>query len=70
VIKGWDDGLIGMKPGGKRLLVIPPDQAYGDKSPTPKILPNSTLVFEVSIIKILSGPPPTPAPKAPAAPPK
>jgi FKBP-type peptidyl-prolyl cis-trans isomerase FkpA len=70
VIKGWDDGLIGMKPGGKRLLVIPPDQAYGDKSPNPKILPNSTLVFEVSIIKILSGPPPTPAPKAPAAPPK
>jgi FKBP-type peptidyl-prolyl cis-trans isomerase FkpA len=63
VIKGWDEGLVGMKTGGKRLLVIPPDKAYGDKSPTPKIPPNSTLVFEVSIIKILSGPPPAAAPK-------
>jgi FKBP-type peptidyl-prolyl cis-trans isomerase len=58
VIKGWDEGLIGMQKGGKRLLVIPPDKGYGASSPTPKIPPNSTLVFEVSIIKILSGPPP------------
>ena len=58
VIKGWDDGLIGMQKGGKRLLVIPAHLAYGDKSPFPKIPPNSTLVFEVSIIKILNGPPP------------
>jgi FKBP-type peptidyl-prolyl cis-trans isomerase len=59
VIKGWDEGLIGMQKGGKRLLVIPPEKAYGPSSPTPKIPPNSTLVFEVTIIKILGGPPPT-----------
>lgn len=58
VIKGWDEGLIGMQKGGKRLLVIPPEKAYGPSSPTPKIPPNSTLVFEVTIIKILGGPPP------------
>ena len=63
VIKGWDEGLIGMQKGGKRLLVIPPDKAYGAQSPTPKIPPNSTLVFEVTIIKILGGPPPAAAPK-------
>jgi FKBP-type peptidyl-prolyl cis-trans isomerase FkpA len=63
VIKGWDEGLIGMKAGGKRLLVIPANKAYGDQSPTPKIPPNSVLVFEVSIIKILGGPAPAAAPK-------
>jgi FKBP-type peptidyl-prolyl cis-trans isomerase len=65
VIKGWDEGLIGMRAAGKRLLVIPPDKAYGAQSPTPKIPPNSTLVFEVSIIKILAGPPPAAAPAKP-----
>ena len=56
VIRGWDEGLIGMKEGGKRLLVIPPDKAYGAASPTPAIPPNSTLVFEVTLVKIVGQP--------------
>jgi len=59
VIKGWDEGLIGMKENGKRLLIIPPDKAYGDKQMGPIIKPNSTLVFEVQIVKIIQpGEPP------------
>ena len=58
VIKGWDEGLVGMKETGRRLLVIPPDKAYGAQSPTPKIPPNSTLVFEVELLKIIQQPPP------------
>lgn len=57
VIRGWDEGLIGMKEGGKRLLVIPAHKAYGDRSPTPKIPPNSALVFEVQLVKIIQQPP-------------
>lgn len=58
VIKGWDEGLVGMKESGRRLLVIPPDKAYGAQPPTPKIPPNSTLVFEVELLKIIQQPPP------------
>ncbi len=56
VIKGWDEGLVGMQQGGKRLLVIPADKAYGARSPSPKIAPNSALVFEVTLQSILSSP--------------
>ena len=55
VIKGWDEGLIGMKEKGKRLLVIPPDKGYGAQGAGGgKIPPNATLVFEVEVVKILA----------------
>jgi FKBP-type peptidyl-prolyl cis-trans isomerase len=65
VIKGWDEGLIGMKEGGKRVLIIPADKAYGAAGAAGgKIPPGATLVFEVEVFAI-----PFPAP-APAGAPK
>ena len=52
VIPGWDQGVAGMKKGGRRLLVIPPDLAYGAQSPSPDIAPNETLVFVVDLKQI------------------
>jgi peptidylprolyl isomerase len=52
VIPGWDKGVAGMKPGGRRLLVIPPDLAYGSQSPSPEIGPNETLIFVVDLKKV------------------
>ncbi len=52
VIKGWDKGIVGMKVGGKRKLVIPAEMAYGAQSPSPDIPANSTLVFEVELLSV------------------
>ena len=52
VIPGWDQGVAGMRRGGRRLLVIPPDLAYGAQSPSPEIAPNETLIFVVDLQKI------------------
>lgn len=52
VIQGWDEGLVGMKEGGVRRIVIPSDKAYGEQSPSEQIPANSDLVFQVKLLEV------------------
>ncbi|NCU28757.1 MAG: FKBP-type peptidyl-prolyl cis-trans isomerase [Candidatus Moranbacteria bacterium] len=52
VIQGWDEGLVGMKIGDKKTLVVPPEKGYGDRAVGNIIPANSTLIFEVELVGI------------------
>lgn len=52
VIRGWNEGVIGMKKGGTRILVVPPHLGYGKKKAPAHIGPNATLVFEITLLTI------------------
>lgn len=52
VIAGWDQGVVGMKVGGQRRLIIPPELAYGSTSPGSGVPANATLVFDVTLLNV------------------
>jgi FKBP-type peptidyl-prolyl cis-trans isomerase len=52
VIPGWDKGIVGMKVGGRRELIIPPSLAYGKSGQGSTIPPNSTLIFVIDLLKV------------------
>ena len=69
-IKGWDEGIPGMKEGGERLLVIPANMAYGDRQVGDRIPPNSALVFQVYLAQLANIPGQAPPAFNPNATPK
>nr|YP_002048801.1 FKBP-type peptidyl-prolyl cis-trans isomerase (PPIase) [Paulinella chromatophora]ACB42591.1 FKBP-type peptidyl-prolyl cis-trans isomerase (PPIase) [Paulinella chromatophora] len=52
IIKGWEEGILGMKVGGRRILVIPPALGYGDRGAGFSIPPNATLVYEIDLLDV------------------
>ena len=54
VIKGWDQGLMGMRVGGKRKLFVPSHLAYGERQIGEHIKPNSNLLFEIELLEVLT----------------
>lgn len=52
LIKGFEQGVVGMKAGGQRRVIIPPELAYGSQSPSPSIPSNATLVFDITLTSV------------------
>jgi FKBP-type peptidyl-prolyl cis-trans isomerase FkpA len=52
VIRGWDQGIVGMAVGGRRRLIIPPSLAYGSQGAPPSIPPNATIMFDIELVSV------------------